>query len=462
MGDRVTAIKFFNQAVTAVNDRTSTVNMTHAYQLFAAACSADPTYGQGWFQYGNNQSDLNMHHAAVAAYRRALDCENDKTERAKIYCNIGWRLYTIGHVEEAHAALTKAIELGPEIPAAWINMAQVHLIRDEYDKACECAQKGYDLEPDNPTNEVQLAFCRLYNREFVEGFKHFEVRFKWKLHQYLQYPYPKWEGESGKTVFLVADQGLGDTLSFARFIRATCQRSKYVHAYVQRELLRLFTHSFMDVKNLNLVPFGGPSFPHADAWTTMVSLPYALKLTNEEIRNTPHITPPRMGMTTNWLVPDQKLHIGIAWRGSHLNEINNHRSIPLQHFLELYRVPGIQLYGLQVGEHSQEANNAGAVALVRDVTPYISDVVDTLSIIRHLDLIITCESALGHIAALADRECWIPYSYFGRDYRIGDTSDMLWTPKHSIFRQDETADWAPVFRVIEKHLLERVQTKKAA
>jgi tetratricopeptide (TPR) repeat protein len=462
VGNRQQAVNFYNQAVQAIGDKSNTTNSTTAWQLWASACFADPTWFQAYLTFGNNAFDLDKRAAAIAAYRRCLACEIPPLDRAKALCNLGWALHADGQTQKAYTALQESIALDSTSAAAHINLANVHGIMDQPALALKAAKRGYELDPNDPTNEVVYAFALLFNRNLAEGFKHFESRFKWKLHAFLQYPYPKWRGEEGKTVFLVADQGLGDTISFSRFVRAAAKRAKFIHCYVQPELMRLFMHAFVDLPNLNLLPFGS-TFPDADAWTTFVSLPFALGLTDDEIRNAPDIEYPRLQLPTSWLVPDQKLHVGIAWAGSNLNNINSHRSIPAEMFAELYRVPGVQLYSLQVGEHREDANAAGMSGLVRNLVPYIADVVDTLTLMRELDLIITCESALGHIAALAGKECWIPYSYLGRDYRLAHTGkDRLWTPHHKVFRQGQDMRWQPVFDKIVGALREKIHESRRA
>lgn len=448
MGNRQAAVTMYNQAATAANDKSNLTNITTAWQLFSSACYADPTFGLAHYQYGNNCFDQQKHHAAIAAYRRALACNLTKEERGKTLCNLGWNLFTVGRMREAHSVLLEAIDADPSYPASWINLSNTAAILDRPQDALQFAKKGYDIDPFDPQNEVVYAFALLFDRQFARGLKHFESRFKWKLHSFLQYPYPKWTGEPGKTLFLVADQGLGDTLSYSRFVRAAAKRCQYIHAYVQPELLRLFTHAFLGEPNINLLPFGS-SFPPADAWTTFVSLPFALGLTDDEIRDASPIPVTYEHKPTSWLVPDQKLHVGISWKGSVLNNINRHRSIPIEHFLELYRVPGVQLYSLQVGEFNDEVNSEGTGGLIRNLVPYVRDVVDTLSLMRDLDLIITCESALGHICSLVGKPCIIPYSWLGRDYRIGHVGDdRLWTPHHTVIRQDEDQCWEPVFEDI--------------
>jgi hypothetical protein len=160
----------------------------------------------------------------------------------------------------------------------------------------------------------------------------------------------------------------GDTLSMARFVREACGRARYVHACVHPELLRLFQYAFIDIPNLNLMP-QPCSFPAADAWTTFVSLPFALGLSDDAIRNMPQIKfdAPRTN-AKQWKVPDRKFHIGIAWAGSPLNDIDKHRCVPVTQFLELYRVPGIQLYSLQMDNKKHELFSTGCAPVIRDLS----------------------------------------------------------------------------------------------
>src|SRR6202021_1266690 len=126
----------------------------------------------------------------------------------------------------------------------------------------------------------------------------------------------------------------------------------------------------------------------------------------------------------------RQVHVGIAWAGSPLNPINDVRSIPVEHFFELYRVPGIQLYGLQIGDRAKDLHDRLGNGVVRDLSYYIRDVVDTVSFLQHLDLVICCESALTHICATAGTEAWVPYSWLGRDYRVGHSGEIrMWQPK---------------------------------
>jgi len=454
---RSLAIKLYNAGVEAANNKINQQNVDHAYKAFMDACYADPIYGLAFYQAGNNESDRNMLAASVALYRRALECDNSPQEKAKTLVNLGWRLHCLGMSEEGHKASLEAVSLDSSLAYGWLNLSMTSGMLGEQDFAAECGRKAFMLDPKDPICEMAYAFSLLFNHQFALGLKHFERRFEYKLTQYAHYPYPRWSGEPDKTVFLVSDQGMGDTLSYSRFVRQAAKRANFLHICVQPELMRLFAHAFADLKNINFMPQPGV-FPAADYWTTFVSLPFALGFTDKEIRTAKNIEAPIYGLPRTWKVPDRKLHIGIAWAGSPLNEIDQHRNIPVHHFFDLYRVPGIQLYAFQVDGKKDQLHQNGGAALVRDLSGYIRDVVDTISLLQDIDLVICCESALGHIAALAGKECWIPYSYLGRDYRIGlDGSDRLWTPRHRIFPQGASRDWGPAFESMIYALKDRMR-----
>lgn len=457
MGDRAASIQFYNEAVKTVHDKSQSTYLAHAYSLFSSACMVDPTYGSAHYQAGNNNSDMNLLPAALACWRRGLECENTPDEKGKMLINMGWRLHSLGRAREAVEFLHAGLKIDPKLHLGVLSLSLCHQLFGDPKMSLQYAEQAHEMAPDDDHTEVGLAFASLFAGQYARGLKHFERRFKWRLHNFQHFPYPKWEGQMNATIYLVADQGLGDTLSYARFVEIAAKRSKHIHMAVQSELVRLFTYAFAHLDNVTVIPMPCP-FPSASYWSTFISLPFALGLTDEEIVKQPHIKYEAPEVSDRWKVPDRKFHIGIAWGGSALNDIDKWRNIPLHLFYELYQVPGIQLYSLQVDQRSKELQDSGAAAVIRDLAPYIRDVTDTLSILKHLDLVVTCESALGHISALAGRECWIPYSYSGLDYRLGLRGEQkLWTPKHRVFQQGEDQQWEPVFVKLIEALRRKVK-----
>jgi hypothetical protein len=459
VGNRPEAIKFYNAAIEAHNDGTKNPNhLTSAYQLFSSACLMDPTFFEAWFQSGNNNSNLERYDAAIANWRCALECASTLPERAMALVNLGWRLHSLGKTQEAFEATMAGLEADPTLHLGYVNLSMINGLFNNKQAMLDAAHKAYEMHPEDLNAQVSVAFANLYNGNYAEGLRFFEARFEWRLQQFLNFPYPRWGGEPDKIVFVAADQGLGDTLCFARFVEAASHRARYLHLYIQPPLLRLFSHAFMHLPNVNLIPAPAP-FPEADYWTTFMSLPYALQLTDEQIRNAPQIKPSYIRQPATWKIPDRKLHIGISWSGSPLNDINKFRNIPVEQFFDLYRVPGVMLYSLQKDERAKDMHEAGGAALVRDLTPYLSDVVDTCGILRELDLVVSCESALGHIASMTGTECIHPYSYQGRDWRLGLQGEMmLWRPNnHRVFCQRNGESWQPAFDKIVEFLRGRKQ-----
>lgn len=459
MGDRRRAEEYYKAAEAAYADSTKQKHMETAYQLFSSACYTDPTWWQAFRQSGSNNFNLGKTAAAAANWRIALGLKyDDPTAQAKCMVDLGHALFALGNTRESFDVTSRALDMDPTLVAGWVNLALVNQHLCNRTGMLVAARRALELEPTNVNARIAMAFSLLFDGQYAEGFKFFEARFEWRLHHYLQWPFPKWEGEPGKTVFLSADQGLGDTLSFARFVELASKRAKYIHMVIQPALMRLFSNCFSHLRNVNIIP-QAPNlpFPSADCWTTFVSLPYALGLTDQQIRDQPHIELPNFRMPVSWKMQDRKFHIGIAWAGSPLNDIDRFRNIPVEMFFELHRVPGIALYSLQKDDKAGQVHEAGGAALVHDCTGYISDVTDSLALLRELDMVICVESALGHIAALAAKECWIPYSFQGRDYRLGLAGEqLLWTPKTVCFRQEQGENWQPVFARIVEALREKV------
>jgi len=457
---RQQAINLLVKGEQAAQDRTQATNLDHGYQLITSACFADPSYGHAFYAAGCATSDLQRPHAAAAIFRRALEAEVDADELPKLLTNLAWELHKVGRQVETIEHCHRAIELNPKLSLPWMILGLVHTILGQTKTAVECARKCVDLgPPGDVTAEFQLAFALLFDGQYALGLKHFESRFAARLPNFTMYPYPKWRGENDKTLFLVADQGLGDTLSYSRFVEQAARRCRHISMCVQSELRRVFEHAFRHMDNLHFLPSPSNFPPDADCWSTFVSLPYALGLTDDEIRNAPNIDMPKFSMSSHWRVPDRKCHIGIAWSGSPMNDIDKHRNIPIHHFLELLRVPGIQLYSLQVDAKKSDLNLWGCAPVIRDLSGYIRDVADTTSILQNLDLVITVESALGHICSISNRECWVGYSYLGRDYRAGVSGadgQRLWTPKSRFFQQSDDMRWEPVFERIVEALREKV------
>ncbi len=459
MGDRKSAILQFNLgSQSAELARQGKADWKLPYQYYSSACLNDDSMGLAWHELGNTLSDMQMSAAALAAHRISFEFPDgdipgdmNPSARAKSLTQIAYRLNIFGRIEEARSVIQHSIDMDDRQPQAWCVSSLIASMEGNHDVAVHHARRGLELDPDNATIETALGLNLLFKGDLVEGLKHFEARYRYKLNHFLDFPYPQWKGEQGKTVFLVADQGLGDTLSFARFLPEAARRCKFMYVGAQKELVRLFKAWFQYIPNIEIIPPMATGWPPADLWTTFVSLPTALGLNDYEIRETRSIYIPQFTVPISWKSPDRKYHIGVAWSGSPISDIAHHKSFPVECLLRLYEIPGVQLYSLQCDDKRNDLHAAGCAALIRDLSPFVNDVADTTAILHQLDLVVTVESALGHIAGACGKRTIIPYSFLGNDYRLGrDGENIIWYDNHHVVKQKRDEPWHLTFgRVVE-------------
>lgn len=469
---RERAIEFHNQGYAIVD-----YDKTQAYRLLCSAVIVDSTMAHSLFWLGNACADMKMLPASIAAFRRLLalpdgqkngDCTPDL--RAKTLVNLGHRMQQIGNTDEAEVVTRQAIKMLDENPDldkegrafAWTNMSLIKSTQAKVEEALEYALIGFEKSQE-PIIETGLGFAYLYVGDYARGLRHFEARFPYKLTQYLSYPYKRWDGGRLEgTLFVAVDQGLGDTLSCARFIPEAAKRVDRLIVQTQPELLRMLTQGLLLNKNVTVEP-ASTIFPIADAWCPIMSLPLALGLTTEQIRDYPQgwsVGQTQIPVERGWKDPNARLHIGIAYGGARMNETDNWRSIPVEMFMELFQVPGIALYSLQVGERVQDLHAAGMAGMVRDMSPWIRDAMDTAALIRELDIVITVESFVGHLCGAIGKTCWVLVSTRGGDWRLGRSGEKsLWYDRHRLFRQGPDGEWGPVFERLVEALNARIASR---
>lgn len=448
---RVKAIEIFNQGV-----KIQATDPSMAYRFYASSVDCDPTFAEGWYQVGCSNSDIKLYHAALVCWRRCVELQ---PEHVKAWVNIGQREYTIGNLGAARKAIDKALSLSPNDGYARANLSLIENVEGNFKKAIALARKAYETDPADPALRFALAFALLFSGEYEEGLKHFEARFPYKLKQFLTYPYPKWRGEDlrNKTLFLVAEQGIGDTLSYARFIPAVANIVGKVLLRVQPELLRLYQAMLLKHDNIEILPLPCP-FPAADYWATTTCMPICLGLSTEQYVKTPQLKIPDFHAPASWKQSGKKIHIGICWAGNPENDIDVWRTMEVKEFFPLAEIPGVQLYSLQVGPRAMDMHSAGAAAFIRDLSPNIRDIADTVAILKNLDLVVCAETALRHVCGALGKECWVPYSYHGGDYRCSrNRLHPLWDENTFLYRQGPDATWGPVFAKIAEDLRRRLK-----
>ena len=380
--------------------------------------------------------------AAVASYRRSLVLRPDNPG---VYSNMGNALRELGRLQLAAASHAQAVRRAPKSPEAIYNLGLVLRDMGQVDKAMACFDKALAFRPDHVDCRWDRALTLLLKGDFLEGFEEYEWRWKLERSPPRGFSQPLWDGKpmKGKTLLIHQEQGFGDIIQFARYVpivRAQGQCTVIVEC--QPELVRLLS----TVPGVSKVVIRGAPLPHFDAYLPMLSVPRVLRTTLETVpKDVPYLYPPELHSVTLPPTGKGQRKVGIAWAGKPTHRNDRNRSCPITHFLEFAGVPGLTIYSLQKGEAAKDLQVHGCDALVTDVGRQLEDFADTAAVIHQLDLVISVDTAVAHLAGALGKPVWVvlPLAPDWRWLATGETSP--WYPSMRLFRQQRHGDWEDVF-----------------
>jgi tetratricopeptide (TPR) repeat protein/ADP-heptose:LPS heptosyltransferase/glycosyltransferase involved in cell wall biosynthesis len=395
--------------------------------------------------------------AAMDYYQRAIAVQPDSSEA---YNNLGTVLQEQGNLEKAIEYYRKALELVPDFVEAVNNLGRSFVEKGDIEEAIVCYQRAIDLNPEHASAHLNLSLALLLVGDFASGLAEYEWR--WQIPEFqvghscfLTGPdnaisareyRPLWDGSDlqGKTILLHAEQGLGDTIQFVRYAAIVKGKGGKIIVGCYPQLKRLFE----TLPGIDLLAVKGESLPaEFDVQAPMLSLPYILGTTLETIPGTtPYLTVPADCHFA--LLPDRQLKVGIVWAGNPKHRKDKQRSCSLKEFLPLLEVLGVSFYSLQ--KELSEADRAllNQTSIV-DLSPHLGDLADTAAAISQLDLVISVDTAVAHLAGALGKPVWILLA-FSPDWRwLLEREDNPWYPTARLFRQYERGAWDGVFdRVI--------------
>ena len=398
--------------------------------------------------------------AAVACLERAVQLA---PETGAFWSNLGNLLWMSLRFDEAMAAFRRALALEPDRHETHHNLGLLQFSLGDFAAAVESYDRALALTPGARLVRWDRALALLASGDLAAGFAAYDARFDLDdptmnfdplLRQARALAVPLWQGEdlSGKTLFVYAEQGHGDTLQFARFLPLAAARGARVIFACAAELARLMA-SVPGIAELRVLAPSTP-LPPADFQLPLMSLPGRLGVTLATLPNAvPYLAPPLAVVGPGVPRPrGTRLAVGIAWAGrpEHSNDAN--RSMALEDLLRLADLPGIALYSLQVGARAGDIAKAAAAPLISDFSPQIADFADTARLVEQLDLVICIDTALAHLAGALGRPCFVLLP-FTADWRwLGGREDSPWYPSLRLFRQPAPRDWASVIARVRETL----------
>jgi tetratricopeptide (TPR) repeat protein len=432
--------------------------LKEAIASFQQALRVRSNFAEAHCNLGNAFRDHGKPDEALASYQEAVRL---RPNFAIALANAGAVLADLDQLQAAIASCQKALQLDPTLAEAHLNLGQVNTRLGQLDEALTSYQEALRLKPDLAEAHKNRGHLYLLRGDFAHGWPEFEWRWQTRdirrhaLHQ------PRWHGEplEGKTILLAAEQGLGDTIQFVRYAPLVQQRGGRVIVRCQPPLLQLLR----DAPGIDHVIDEGSPLPSFDVQAPLLSLPGILGTTLASIpAKTPYLEAdaPFVERWRQELQPLCGFKVGIAWQGNPKYRGDRHRSIPLVSFAPLAAERGVQLVSLQKGFGTEQLRDLSSqfpiVTLGDLLNQSSSSLMDTAAIVQSLDLVVTSDTMIAHLAGALGVPVWVALPLMP-DWRwLLHREDSPWYPTMRLFRQEKAGDWESVFHRIAQALHERL------
>jgi len=416
----------------------------------------EPGYHNG---LGVTLAEARLIEPAIAEFRSAIRL---KADYADAYCNLGGALREAGRLDEAVAATRTAIKLQPRMSRAYNHLGLVLFDKGEYQESISAYSKAISLQPDYPKAHSNLSQVYLLLGDYPRGWAEFEWRLQVpSIVGDQQFDRPRWNGGdlAGKRIFVHPEQGFGDMIQFARFIPELARRGAKVILESPPELSRLF-------QGFGEIVIRGEPIPAHDLHCSLLSLGAVLGVTSESIPTPIPYLKAEPRLAEEWGrrfdSSDNRLRVGLVWggRGTHSNDRN--RSIKLGQFAPLASAANAAFYSLQKGTASADAGDPPRGMLLTDWTKELNDFAETAALVQNLDLLITVDTAVAHLAGAMGKPVWL-LTPLAPDWRwMLEREDSPWYPTIRLFRQTSVGDWGEVLRRVELELGKNAVLRTAA
>jgi len=407
-----------------------------AEALFAAdtVLQQEPDNAQALFLRGTALSALGRPADAVAPLRAALVAD---PANAAAHLNLGNALADLDELEAAEAAASQAVTLDPTLIEAHVSLGFILTSHGRLSEAIAACEAAIALQPGQAQAHWNLAVAALLDGDFARGFTEYEWRKRHDRfrHDFIDLPGPVWTGDDpgGRTILVHAEQGFGDTIQFARYLPLIAARGAHVVLACDARLVPLLD----TLPGVAAVPLEG-ALPPYDAWIDQMSLPrvFATRPTTIPAAGG-YLAPDPVRVASWWAALPAGRKVGVAWAGNPGHSNDRRRSLPPDALRGMLAAPGVQFVSLQPGSRAADA-------ALPDPSARLTDYADTAALIANLDLVVTVDTSVAHLAGALGVPCWVllPFAPDWR-WRLG-CLDSLWYASVRLFRQPAPGAWSDV------------------
>lgn len=476
----------FQKAMASLGRREKTEAARYLFQ----AVKLQPDYFDALYNLGLILQELDKVSEAVSCYEQALRIKHDSAEA---WNNLGVAHHSVGRSDQAVECHRRALKLKPADSSYYNNLANALRGMDQPAEAIRELQAALQFDPSNWMLRHNLgnalreagriaesvsefdtilqaqpsfaeahfdrAFSLLLGGDLLRGWDEYEWRWRRKNHPPLrEFAQPAWRGEDLKDLrlFVYAEQGAGDTIQFARYLPELLRLGAKVFVECPASLVGLLS----TITGLEKVIDKGDVLPAFDLVCPLVSLPRCFKTTLDTIPAavpylySPRNTPPLPQVAD--AKPDN-LKIGLAWAGNPAHHNDRHRSIRLELLQPLLAHADLNFFSLQI-PRDPAFGSPDLASRCLDLSPLIHDYSDTAALMSQLDLIISVDTSVAHLAGALGRPVWLLLPY-APDWRwLLGPNDSPWYPTMRLFRQPHPGDWAAVVKEVETKLADFKKT----
>jgi tetratricopeptide (TPR) repeat protein len=379
---------------------------------------------------------------AVLHYRHALSL---KADHPQALANLGNIERVAGRLDEAEKLERQALEVKPNYPEALAYLGTTLRLKGDTDGGIECFRRSIAARSDYPAAHMGLAMALMAKGDLRGGGGEFEWRWHgWRGARLPSFNAPMWDGQvlGDKTLLLWSEQGLAETIQFIRFAPLLKGFASRIILACQPALVRLMTTApGID----GVVPLG-EQFPPFDAHLPLMSATHRLGTTIASIpSHLPYLATDSARVDAlSGLITGDAIRIGLCWGSDSDGTDGGERSIRLDALRQILAMRNVSFYSLQRGAAAAELANSAFVDRIVDVTPYLADAADAAAAISLMDLVITVDGTVAHLAGALDKNTWLLLPHCA-DWRwLEKRSDTPWYRSTLLFRQPSPGDWASV------------------
>ncbi len=424
-----------------------------AIVAYEQAVSLDAEYTQAYHNMGNVLLLQGRYAAAIEKYERVISLE---PQCAEAYNSLAIALQYQGEYDAAIEKCNQSLSLKPDYPEAYNTIASILTKMGRCTEAIESYRRALRLKPDYAEAHCNLGMALLLTGRFEEGWNEYRWRLKTEKAAYPhRHHVPCWDGSPfvGKRLLVHYEQGFGDNIQFIRYLPMVKRRGGTVICEMLPPLIGLF-HGFAWIDELT--PASAKRIPAVefDLYVPLLELPRIFKTTLESIpAGVPYLyADPAKAESWRQRLASRSFKVGIVWAGKPAHPEDRARSCHLRNFLHLSKIPGLALFGLQKGAAAGQVEDLAPEMALTNLGGELDDFTDTAAVIENLDLVVSVDTAVLHLAGAMGKPAWaiLPFS---PDWRwMLDRPDSPWYPTVRLFRQKSYGDWGDVFQRISQEL----------